>query len=469
MQLVWFRRDLRTEDNSALLAAARNGPVIGVFVISPTQWQEHQDAPIKVKFWLENLRALQRQLATYNIPLLIRITDTWDHIPDILLAICTAHGITRVHCNDEFEINELARDTQCADFLGQHGILLQRYDDRCFIPPGMVKNQSGNYFKVFSQFKKHYADYLFPLANYADGVPEKQTALSVTSDPIPKDIPLYNLHDIDLSAWPIGEHEARQYLDDFLDDRIRRYDTARDIPSIDGTSKLSPYLAAGILSIRQCMDAALYARQQTAQTNGIDTWINELIWRDFYNHILVGYPHVSRHRAFKTGMDNMPWLHDPDHIESWKHGRTGFPIIDAAMRQLLATGWMHNRLRMIVAMFFTKNLLADWRIGEAWFMQHLIDGDLAANNGGWQWSASTGTDAVPYFRIFNPTTQSEKFDPQGDFIRTWIPELRDMSNKEIHEPWRHPLAAAQTGYPQPIVDLKSTRERAIAFFKSYME
>lgn len=156
-------------------------------------------------------------------------------------------------------------------------------------------------------------------------------------------------------------------------------------------------------------------------------------------------------------------------VEAWKYGRTGFPIIDAAMRQLLATGWMHNRLRMIVAMFLTKNLLADWRIGEAWFMQHLIDGDLAANNGGWQWSASTGTDSVPYFRIFNPVTQSERFDPSGDFIRTWLPELSNFSNKEIHEPYRNPLLAAHTGYPQPIVDLKTTRERAIKHFKSYAD
>lgn len=467
MNLVWFRRDLRIADNTALLTATRHGPTVAVFIISPQQWLEHDDAPIKVKFWLENLRELQTRLAACNIPLLIRYSDHWNNVPDVLLSLCQEHDVTHIHCNDEFGVNEVVRDEQSAACAQQNGIDFTIHSDRCFIPPGIIKNQSGNYFKVFSQFKKHYQDYLFPMANYADGVPEIQNPVSIVSDVIPTSIAGYDLDQVDLSLWPVGEDAAQQYLNDFVDDRMARYDQIRDLPFVDGTSKLSSYLAAGIISVRQCIDAALAVRHDTPQTVGIDTWINELIWRDFYNHILFGYPHVSRHKAFKQHMDQMVWLNEPDMIEAWKHGRTGFPIIDAAMRQLHATGWMHNRLRMIVAMFLTKNLLVDWRIGETWFMQHLIDGDLAANNGGWQWSASTGTDAVPYFRIFNPVTQSERFDPNGDFIRQWIPELQHVSNKEIHDPWKNPLAAAQTGYPQPIVDLKVTRARAIAFFKSY--
>lgn len=469
MQLVWFRRDLRIADNPALLAATESGSTIGVFIITPQQWQEHDDAPIKIKFWLENLRALQTELAKLGIPLLIRTTDLWQDIPEVLLNVCQEHGIKAIHCNDEYGVNELARDQHCESHLAEHGITFECHLDRCLLPPGLIKNQSGNYFKVFSQFKKQVQNHLSPHGGYALGNPKAQKPLSVPSDVIPDTIAGYDLENIDMSLWPVGETHAQQQLDDFAQERIQDYEQKRDFPAVDGTSRISPYLAAGVISVRQGFDKALQAQHDNAHTNGIDTWINELIWREFYQHVLVGYPHVSRHQSFKRQMDNMIWLNEPDMIEAWKYGRTGFPIIDAAMRQLLTTGWMHNRLRMIVAMFLTKNLLADWRIGEAWFMQHLIDGDLAANNGGWQWSASTGTDSVPYFRIFNPVTQSERFDPSGDFIRTWLPELSNFSNKEIHEPYRNPLLAAHTGYPQPIVDLKTTRERAIKHFKSYAD
>ncbi|ERI52767.1 hypothetical protein N878_17765, partial [Pseudomonas sp. EGD-AK9] len=198
---------------------------------------------------------------------------------------------------------------------------------------------------------------------------------------------------------------------------------------------------------------------------GAVTWINELLWREFYKHILVGYPRVSMHRAFRQETEALPWRDAPDELAAWQQGRTGLPIVDAAMRQLRATGWMHNRLRMIVAMFLTKNLLIDWREGERFFMRQLIDGDLAANNGGWQWSASTGTDAAPYFRIFNPISQSQKFDPDGHFIRHWVPELAGLNKRDIHDPAALGGLLAPAGYPRPIVDLARSRERALAAFK----
>ena len=196
-------------------------------------------------------------------------------------------------------------------------------------------------------------------------------------------------------------------------------------------------------------------------------WLDELLWREFYQHILFDFPQVSKHLPFKSSTQNIPWRDDLIALEQWQQGKTGIPIVDAGMRQLLATGWMHNRVRMICAMFLSKNLLIDWRKGEQWFMQHLIDGDLAANNGGWQWCASTGTDAVPYFRVFNPISQSLKFDPNGDYIRQWVPELTDLDAKTINEPYAH-TKIQNLDYPMPIVELKSSRTRAIETFKTYL-
>ena len=221
------------------------------------------------------------------------------------------------------------------------------------------------------------------------------------------------------------------------------------------------YLANGVLSGRQCLIAA---KQSGLSGEGVETWINEIAWRDFYIHILYHYPRVSMGRAFKEETEALAWNTPGEHFEAWKEGRTGIPIVDAAMRQLKATGWMHNRLRMITAMFLTKNLFIDWRLGEAWFMQNLVDGFLASNNGGWQWSASTGTDAAPYFRVFNPVTQSERFDPEGEFIRNWVPELAKLDNKRIHDPSKG--GVIPKGYPRPIVDLKESRKEAIARFQA---
>nr|WP_228148220.1 deoxyribodipyrimidine photo-lyase [Acinetobacter seifertii] len=266
--------------------------------------------------------------------------------------------------------------------------------------------------------------------------------------------------------WPVGESYALEQLDHFIEDSISHYKVERDFPHITGTSKLSPYLNIGILSIRQCLQALFRSQHGNFHlTNeGQQTWLDELIWREFYQHILFDFPYVSKHIPFKKDTQKIQWNHNPEHLTAWQTGQTGIPIVDAGMRQLLQTGWMHNRVRMITAMFLCKNLLIDWRIGEQWFMQHLIDGDLAANNGGWQWCASTGTDAVPYFRIFNPISQSQKFDPNGDYIRTWVKELAHLDNKSIHDPYSA-NKSLRLNYPKPIVDLKETRLKAIETFK----
>ena len=248
---------------------------------------------------------------------------------------------------------------------------------------------------------------------------------------------------------------------------MEHYQQERDFPHLQSTSQLSPYLNIGAVSIRQCLQAVFRKHNGCFHIDspGQQTWLDELLWREFYQHILYQFPAVSRHQPFKHNTLKIQWRNAEQDLLAWQQGQTGIPIVDAGMRQLLQTGWMHNRVRMITAMFLSKNLLIDWRLGEKWFMQHLIDGNLAANNGGWQWCASTGTDAVPYFRIFNPITQSQKFDKDGDYIRTWVPELAHLDAKKIHEPYAYEHQQ-KLHYPQAIVDLNSSRKRAIEAFKA---
>lgn len=469
MQLIWLRNDLRHSDNTALSAAAERGPTVAVYLISPEQWLIHDDAPSKVDFWLRNLRTLSDSLQQLNIPLLIRTISTWDKAPDVLLDLCQQHSIQAVHVNDEYGINETCRDDAVAQALEAHGIGFHHYLDQLLFQPGSILTQSGSYFQVFSQFRKICYNRLHMALPHLVASPSAQTPVPITRDAIPESVPGFATPSQSLRAlWPAGEEEAQQRLANFADERIQYYQDQRDLPAKPGTSQLSTYLAAGVISPRQCLHAALQSNNGEFESGspGVFTWVTELLWREFYKHILVGYPRVSRHRAFRVETEYLPWRNAPHELAAWKEGRTGIPIIDAAIRQLLETGWMHNRLRMVVAMFLTKNLLIDWREGERFFMQHLIDGDLAANNGGWQWSSSTGTDSVPYFRIFNPLSQSERFDPEGRFIKHWLPELADLNKKDVHNPAAAGGLFGVADYPSPMVDLKKSRDRALAAFKN---
>ena len=470
MQLIWLRGDLRLHDNTALHAACHKGPTVAVFLLSPKQWHSHDDAPAKVDFWLRNLRELQTALGKLNIPLLIRQADTWDKAPKVLLELCQQLGIEALHCNDEYGVNESARDQAVAKTLEKAGISFHNYLDQLLLQPGSVLTKSGTYFQIFSQFKKVCYDRLRSSLPRVLPRPSAQQPLKIASDDIPDQVHGFaKTRETIQQLWPAGEDEAKRRLDQFVDQQIDYYNDERDLPAKPGTSQLSAYLAAGVISPRQCLQAALNSNQGEFESGsvGATTWINELVWREFYKHILVGYPRVSRHRAFRPDTEALAWRNAPEDLAAWKEARTGIPIIDAAMRQLVETGWMHNRLRMVVAMFLTKNLLIDWREGERFFMQHLIDGDLAANNGGWQWSASTGTDSVPYFRIFNPVSQSSRFDAEGLFLKQWLPALKDLSKKEVHNPGAQRRGLFDTlDYPAPIVDLGSSRDRALAAFKN---
>lgn len=469
MQLIWLRSDLRHYDNTALSAAAKRGPTVAVYLISPEQWLAHDDAPCKVDFWLRNLRTLSDSLLQLNIPLLIRTAPAWDQAPAVLLELCQQLGIQAVHANQEYGINETRRDKEVARTLEAQGIEFHSYLDQLLFQPGSILTQSGSYFQVFSQFRRICYNRLHMALPQIVARPDSQAPLNIEPDSIPESVSGFATPSQTLRAlWPAGEKEAQQRLAQFADEQIHFYQDERDLPAKPGTSQLSTYLAAGVISPRQCLHAALHSNNGEFESGspGVFTWITELLWREFYKHILVGYPRVSRHRAFRLETEYLPWRNAPDELAAWKQGRTGFPIIDAAIRQLLETGWMHNRLRMVVAMFLTKNLLIDWREGERFFMQHLIDGDLAANNGGWQWSSSTGTDSVPYFRIFNPLTQSERFDPEGRFIKHWLPELADLNKKQVHNPALIGGLFGVANYPAPIVDLSKSRERALSAFKS---
>ncbi|MFC4276465.1 cryptochrome/photolyase family protein [Achromobacter aloeverae] len=489
--LWWIRSDLRLGDNPALDAALQEAPTLALFIVTPAQWRAHGDAVVKIDFWRRNLLALAAALADRGIPLKFLSVDDWTALPRALARFCRDHDVATVHANVEWAINERRRDTEVAACLEQDQATLTLHQGATLLTPGTVVTGKGECYKVFTPFARACRERLItapprplPLPRAQTRGPRAPRALHgaqtagadhvrhadrpghvIEADAVPDEAaflgrrkpPADKLRDL----WPAGEEAAHRRLDAFAADALAAYDTERDRPDRDGTSRLSPYLAAGVLSAGQCLHRALAANhgEIDSGSQGVRTWITELLWREFYQHLLAAHPALSMHRPMRPETDAVPWRDAAGDLEAWRAGRTGFPIVDAAMRQLAATGWMHNRLRMVVAMFLSKNLLIDWRAGEAWFMENLIDGDLAANNGGWQWSASTGADAVPYFRIFNPESQSRKFDPQGQFLRTWLPELAPLDARAIHAPASE--QRRRLGYPEPLCDLKETRLRAL--------
>ncbi|TVQ64262.1 MAG: deoxyribodipyrimidine photo-lyase [Phycisphaerales bacterium] len=471
--LVWFRHDLRTNDNTALHHAARaatNG-VVGLFIVSPDEWRRHDVAPCKVEFILRTLRVLSDDLASKNIPLLIERAEKAADVPALVRDIARRHACDVVHCNTEYEINETIRDENAADLLREIGAAFHAHHDQCVIEPGSVRTKQDGAYTVFTPFKKTW----FTVHDDRGGAPvlpapKKQPEMpqGLAPSPAPERVEGYT-SDVPAELHPGGEHAAMRRLTEFAQLRIGDYKTDRDYPAINGTSVISPYLAIGAISPRQCLRAALDANdgRLDAGAPGAVHWISELVWREFYKHILVAFPRVCMHRAFKPETDRLPWRYDEAEFQRWCDGQTGVPIVDAAMRQLRATGWMHNRLRMIAAMYLTKDLFIDWRWGERWFMRNLVDGDLASNNGGWQWSASTGTDAAPYFRIFNPVSQSRRWDEQGEFIRHFVHELIDLDDADIHDPSAIPgLLRSQIDYPEPMVDHRKARDRVMAAFRA---
>lgn len=464
--LVWLRNDLRLSDNPALFHAAEESTgVVAVYLLCEQFVNEHEVAPVRLEFVRQHLRLLKDALAGRNVPLVLLRVQSASEIPEQLLALAQAEACEQLYFNAEYPLDELNRDRKVTELFQKQGLSFKRYHDRVILPPGSLRNGKGEPYKVFTAFKRSWLERVRALALLPQGLPASQTKENLrltrgegaTTDSLFADLEKRDLS----SLWPAGEDEAHQRLKHFIEQRIDNYQEERDFPSLAGTSELSPYLAVGSISPRQCLSAALRHLQGDWESGskGVHTWIGELVWRDFYQHVVVDFPWVCKRKALQKHTEAFPWRWDKDRLSAWQEGRTGIPIVDAAMRQLRETGWMHNRLRMIVAMFLTKNLQVDWRAGESWFMSQLIDGDFAANNGGWQWSASTGTDAAPYFRIFNPVTQAERFDPEGEFIRRYVVELKNVSRRDVHQP------QSIQGYPEPMVDLKVSRKHTIELFK----
>jgi deoxyribodipyrimidine photo-lyase len=462
--LVWFRRDLRDVDHAALAAAlAADGPVYCAFVFDTTILEAlPQRVDRRVAFIHASLLELDAALRQRGGGLLVRHGDPCLEIPRLAATL----KVARVCVNRDYEPAAKARDAVVAARLAEQGQDFLSYRDQVIFDGDEVLTQAGKPYSVFTPYRNAWLRRLDEV-----GLPAfDSTSGPLAAPPIKSGVPSLSeigFSDVDLSALGIrpGMSGAGERFDDFCD-RLPRYRQQRDFPAVKGVSYLSVHLRFGTISVRQLVAHAL----RTGGEGGM-TWLSELVWRDFYFMILDRFPHVCG-SAFRPEYDAIVWDHWPEGLLAWQQGRTGYPLVDAAMRQMAASGYMHNRLRMVVASFLTKDLGIDWRAGEQWFADSLIDFDLSANNGGWQWAASTGCDAQPWFRIFNPVTQSEKFDAQGKFIRRYVPELQAVPDKWVHAPWRMPEAVQQScgvvigrDYPLPIVDHAEARSRTLARYE----
>jgi len=465
--LVWFRGDLRLHDNPALRNAfeqAKN--VHAVFIFSNNQLNKHNESNVKIDFLKSNLFLLEEKLNELNIPLTIIDSGGFDNDASLIGQFIEKKNIKKIFWNNQFGEDEAIRDKLVKILLDKNNIDYETYNDQIIYEPGFLKTGQGLPYSVFTPFKRKWIenfemDFLDIEYRY-----EARNDLDYSSNVRDFDFHYKKTHQVNMELWPAGEDEAETRLLRFLNEKAIDYSKNRNDPILDGTSRISPYLALGIISSKKCILEALKINNFEFNSGhiGVTKWIDEIVWREFYKNIMFSFPKVSKGQPFQDYSKAILWRYNEDEFNAWKEGRTGFPIVDAAMRQLLNEGWMHNRLRMVVAMFFTKNMLHDWRLGEAYFMQNLIDGDFASNNGGWQWSSSTGTDAAPYFRIFNPITQSTNFDKDGIFIKKYVPELKDLDKSVIHNPSIEHRKYCK--YPEPILDLKESRLRAIDAFKT---
>ena len=463
--LVWLRNDLRMDDNPALRQACVSSEEVHcIYIFSREQMEIHNQANCKIEFIISNLRNLGNSLKEINIPLTIVNSDGFDDNANKILDVINERSISKVYWNNMFGVDENERDREVQNVLNDKNIYYETFNDQVVYSPGTITTKEDKPYSVFTPFKRRWIEnFNLELLDIEFNYTSKNNS-GIDSNINEFNFEFEKLHTVDMSLWRIGEANAISMLNNYLEKKVLSYSKDRNDPIIDGTSRLSPYLASGIISPKRCILEALKRNnfELDSGESGIVKWIDEIIWREFYKNIMHSFPKVSKGLPFQDYTKNIKWRFDQDEFESWKRGKTGFPIIDSAMRQLNTEGWMHNRLRMVVAMFFTKNMLHDWRLGEAFFMENLIDGDFSSNNGGWQWSSSTGTDAAPYFRIFNPITQSKNFDSDGLFIKKHIEELQDLDKKEIHDPSEK--VRKHLNYPMQILDLKESRLRAIDAF-----
>ena len=479
----WFRRDLRLLDNTALAAATHeNQQVVGLFILDPRLTDAPQVCQARLAFMYSCLHELATKLEKRGGRLIVRRGEP---VAELRQAISDLKA-DRLYFNQDYTTYARKRDTAVEN--GLAGVVeLHTHKDLVIFEKNELLTGSNAPYTVYTPYRRRW------LSLIAEETPNKLEphwdSLKLTDDHL-KAAHSLNVPEVpagfeDAFFMPAGEDSGYARLkswagalagDGYKEHHppVEKYADRRNLPAEPGTSQLSAFLRFGAISPRQCYRAASNARdraERVAQKDGCEAWIGELIWRDFYYQILWNFPQVAR-TAFQERYTKLVWDDNQEHFKAWCQGRTGFPIVDAGMRQLNAMHWMHNRLRMITASFLTKDLLLNWQLGERYFWEKLVDGDQPSNNGGWQWSASTGTDAQPYFRIFNPTSQGEKFDPTGAFVRRWLPELQKVPDKYIHAPHTMPPALQEhlgviigQDYPAPIVDHKTAREKALLAYK----
>lgn len=467
--ILWFRQDLRIADNPALVAAvAQNRPILPIYILEePIQAWSLGGAS---RWWLHHsLSRLMADLATLDAPLLLLRGDPGQIIPELVQRV-RAIGVL---WNRRYEPHAIARDKEIRQELQKSKILVESYNSALLFEPWTIQTQAGQAYKVFTPYWR---------ACLAKG--QVDTPLAAPHKIIGvKTLPVgLALDDLCLlprqpdwasglrQTWTPGATGAKQQLTQFLRERLKDYTSLRDRPDVDGSSRLSPHLHFGEISPRQIWHAAQTAALSAQTTRGLDTFLKELGWREFNYHLLFHFPHLPE-QNFRPEFNNFPSQEDPSIYQAWSQGRTGYPIVDAGMRQLWHTGWMHNRVRMIAASVLVKHLLQPWQVGAYWFWDTLVDADLANNSASWQWVAGCGADAAPYFRIFNPVLQGIKFDPEGAYVRQWVPELAKLPFPWIHKPWlAPPQLLEQIGlrigqdYPAPIIDPAVGRARALAAF-----
>lgn len=492
-QLVWLRNDLRILDNPALYHACQTGQAVRViFCVTKTQWQAHDESPRQLALRQALLAQLAISLANHAIDLEILETTTFDKVPELIHQYCNKHNIQDLWFNRQSWLNEALRDSCVENLLTAGHIKVHSFCDELLVDDKLL-TQTGQPYRVFTPWYRQWlkklqareirllpAPSLLDCASPASKASKARATKQAISAPhvAPPEISLRTSSHLALTnacyrhdIWPSNAQYCLDQLRHFCQHRAASYPHQREFPSINGTSLLSPYLAVGALSIRQCY---YYLQQSLRESNlhsSIDacannwpdhSWLKELGWREFYRYLMINNPNLAKGETFNPAKEPK-WVDNPVQFEAWCQGETGYPLIDAAMRQLHQTGWMHNRLRMLSASFLCKLLLIDWRKGERFFNQQLLDADFSSNNGGWQWSASVGCDAAPWFRIFNPILQSRKFDAQGDFIRKMLPQLSSLSNKDIH--WPSDKQRASLGYCAPIINYAASRQRALNWLK----
>ena len=462
--IIWFRNDLRLADHPALDAAARSGgPLIALYILddaAPGDWRRGAAS----RWWLHHsLDSLAKDLAKLGVPLILRRGGAQFVIEELVAAT----GAETVYWNRLYEPWAMRRDSEIKAQLRSRGLTVKSFNGGLLFEPSALRNKSGDPFRVFTPFWRACLAADPPQPPLP--APKKLTPAPAPASDALKDWKLLptkpdwsgGLRD----AWRPGEAAAMARLKEFARTDMKHYKTARDFMAKSGVSRLSPHLHFGEVSARQC-----HAVVEANRSDGAAAFLREIGWREFCYHLLVVNPHMPE-RALDDRFAEFPWRDDPKALEAWKRGQTGYPLVDAAMRELWQTGYQHNRARMVSASFLVKHLLIPWQEGERWFWDTLVDADLANNSGGWQWVAGCGADAAPYFRVFNPVIQGEKFDPEGDYVRRYVPELGKLDARYIHRPWEAPAEVLKAAgitlgktYPKPVVDHSKARERALAAF-----